>query len=138
MTRGNPPRILQLRLRINTGQPKSRFAPAGETALSNRVTAYGIRLADLSVTIADQQSSPQVGPDQVTAGVLAAINESRKGIDWPILFGGAALGVLGNTVPDFFPVEQVTGETFVIATGSILTACGFGMRAMWNSLRGRA
>ncbi|WP_089305217.1 hypothetical protein [Geodermatophilus pulveris] len=101
------------------------------------MTAYGIRLADLSVTIARQQSSPQVGPDQVTAGVIAAMNESKKGFDLPLLFTGAALGVLGNTIPEFHPVDQVTGETFVIATGSILAACGFGMRAMWNYVRGK-
>ena len=107
---------------IASGNPSSGIDPAAEQELADAINAHGLHLVDLSFGITRQRNAAMVGPAQVRAAVDAALDAPKKFFDWPAWLGGFFLGVFGNSVPDFFPFDELSPVTVILAMVGLVGA----------------
>lgn len=116
-----------LNLSIATGHPSSGIDAGAEQDLADAINAYGIQLVDLAFSISRGRNAAIVGPAQVAAAVDTASDQSKEGFDWPGWLGGFFLGMFGNSLFDFFPLEDLDPVTLVLAlvglVGAAVCAC---------------
>ena len=134
MTHGFSPEVdSKLALSIATGQPPSGIEAGAKDQLADEINDYGSRVIDLAWTIAEQRKASQVGTHEVALAV-AASQKRREWFDWPAWGGGFSLGVLGNSIPDWFPYKDVSGETVGITIVALVATGVFACFAVWRAL----
>lgn len=101
--------------------------------MATAIDDYGTRLVDLSFSFSVQRKADIVGVSQVAVATHAALDPPKKGVDWPGWLAGFSLGVFANTIPDFFPTNDISGETLVLAGGSLAGTGLLACVAIWRA-----
>lgn len=124
-----------LRLSIGTGHPSSGIDPLASAQLADAINGYGIHLVDSAFRIAHHRGAAIVGPRQVAMAIETALDPpSKPSFDWPAWLGGFFLGVVGNSIPDWFPFAEVSPTTPILTLGGLVGAAVCACVAVKRSL----
>lgn len=121
--------------KVASGEVPNGVDTTAEANMAKAMDDYGTRLVDLAFSVSVQRKADIVGVSQVAVATHAALDPPKKGVDWPGWLAGFSLGVFANTIPGFFPANDISGETLALAVGSLAGTGLLACLAMWRAFK---